>query len=148
MGYLIYFLASGAFVGFTPVAPGTAGSLLGVALFLLIFPEGTVGTLTFLALAVPVAVWLAGQAEVAFGETDPKPVVVDEVVGQWIALALLPRTALYVGAAFVLFRAFDIWKPWRGLEELRGGVGVVADDLAAGLAANLCLQALRLATGA
>ncbi len=130
------------------MAPGTVGSLLGVGLYLLAFPEGTASTLVCLALAITVAVWLSGQAEVAFGETDSQLIVVDEIVGQWIALAFLPRSVWFVVGAFVLFRALDIWKPWRRLEELRGGIGVVADDVVAGLIANLCLQALRWAVGA
>lgn len=147
MGYLVCFLATGGYAGFTPLVPGTAGSLLGVGLFLLIFPGGTAGTLAVLALAIPAAVWLAGRAEVAFGETDSNRIVVDEIIGQWIALAFLPRSIWFVVGAFVLFRALDIWKPWRKLEALQGGVGVVADDVFAGLAANLCLQALRWAGG-
>lgn len=148
MGYLVSFLASGGFVGFSPVAPGTVGSLLGVGLYLLAFPEGTASTLVYLALAISAAVWLSGQAEVAFGETDSRLIVVDEIVGQWIALAFLPRSVWFIVGAFVLFRALDIWKPWRRLEELQGGIGVVADDVVAGLIANLCLQALRWAVGA
>lgn len=148
MGYLVSFLASGGFVGFSPVAPGTVGSLLGVGLYLLAFPEGAASTVVYLALAIPAAVWLSGRAEVAFGETDSQRIVVDEIVGQWIALAFLPRSVWFIVGAFVLFRALDIWKPWRRLEELQGGIGVVADDVVAGLIANLCLQALRWATGA
>ncbi len=74
--------------------------------------------------------------------------MVDEVIGQWLALAFLPRTASFVVAAFLLFRFLDIWKPWKELEELPGGFGVVVDDLMAGVAANLCLQVVRFAVGA
>ncbi len=147
MGYLVCFLASGAFSGFLPVAPGTWGSLLGVGLFLLLTPVDPAGTLLVLALAVPASIWLADRAEVAFGRADASAIVVDEVVGQWMALAFLPRSAGFVVAAFLLFRAFDIWKPWRELERLPGGLGVVADDLVAGVAANACLQVVRLALG-
>ena len=130
------------------MAPGTVGSLLGVALFLLAFPTGPGATALLILLSIPAAVWLSGRAEVAFGQVDPKPVVVDEIVGQWVALALLPRTAWYVVGAFLLFRLFDIWKPFSALEELPGGLGVVVDDLAAGVAANICLQIVRVIIGA
>lgn len=147
VGYLVCFLASGAFVGFSPVAPGTAGSLLGLVLFLLFFPTDPAGTLLVLALSLPAAIWLSGRAEVALGEPDASPIVVDEIVGQWLALAFLPRSAPFVVASFLLFRALDIWKPWRELEKLPGGFGVVVDDLVAGVAANLCLQVVRFAVG-
>lgn len=144
MGYLVCFLASGAYVGFSPLAPGTAGSLLGVVLFLLVAPKGTAAALTLLILLIAVAVWLAGQAEVAFGKTDASHIVIDEIAGQWVALSFLPMTGWFVVGAFLLFRFFDIWKPWKELEGLHGGFGVVVDDLAAGVAANLLLQAVRL----
>lgn len=134
-------------MGFSPFAPGTAGSLLGVVLFLLVAPQGTAASLTLLVLLSAAAVWLSGQAEVAFGQDDASYIVIDEIAGQWVALSFLPMTAWSVVGAFLLFRFFDIWKPWRELERLHGGFGVVVDDLAAGVAANLCLQAVRLLWG-
>jgi phosphatidylglycerophosphatase A len=148
VGYFVCLLASGAFVGFSPVAPGTAGSLLAVALFLFFFPTDPAGVLLVLAVTIPASIWLAGKAEVAFGAKDASPIVVDEIVGQWLALVFLPRTAFFIVAAFLLFRALDIWKPWRELERIPGGFGVVVDDLVAGVVANLCLQVVRLMVGA
>lgn len=147
MGYLVCFLASGAFTGFAPIASGTAGSLLAVVIYLLVFPQDTVWVLVLLAVSLPASVWLADRAEIAFAKTDSSYIVVDEIVGQWLALVFLPRTAFFVVASFLLFRAFDIWKPWRELERIPGGLGVVVDDLVAGVAANLCLQAVRLVIG-
>jgi len=101
--------------------------------------------LSFAALAAVVsvpAIWAAGQTARQSGMKDPQFVVVDEVVGQWLALAgarsLNWKSWL---AAFLLFRLFDIWKPFpvRQLESLPGGVGIVADDLMAGLDAALVL---------
>lgn len=147
MGYLVCFLASGAFTGFAPIAPGTAGSLLAVVIYLVAFPTDTAWVLVLLAASIPVSVWLADRAEIAFNKSDASHIVVDEIVGQWLALAFLPRTALFVISSFLLFRAFDIWKPWRELERIPGGLGVVVDDLVAGVAANLCLQTVRLVVG-
>jgi phosphatidylglycerophosphatase A len=131
-----------------PKAPGTAGSLLGVGLFYLIFPEDLGSVAVLLVVSVVVAVWLAGQGQVAFGGTDPSPVVVDEIVGQWFALAFVPRTFWWAAGAFFLFRALDIWKPWRAVERWPGGVGIVADDVVAGIASALCLMVLRIILGA
>jgi phosphatidylglycerophosphatase A len=94
------------------------------------------------ALLAPVGAWAAHETAHALGRKDPQIVVVDEVLGQWLALA--PVTVLdwkYLLAAFLLFRLFDIWKPppVRNLEQLPGGVGIVADDLMAGVYAALVL---------
>ncbi len=132
-------------LGYAPVAPGTAGSLaaLGVA-WLLVHYAGW-RPLWFLALAavalVP-SVWAAGVAARERGEKDPSIVVIDEVLGQWIALAgARPLNVRSWVGALVLFRLFDIWKPppVRQLEALPGGTGIVADDLMAGLYAALVL---------
>ncbi len=129
-------------------APGTTvGSLLAAALF---FPlEAVAGALArpaavlVCAALVPVAVVACGRDAQRRGVVDPGPVVLDEVAGQWLALtavALVAPAPLGVGAialSFLLFRAFDVLKPWpiTRLERLRGGWGIVADDLAAGAAA-------------
>jgi phosphatidylglycerophosphatase A len=78
------------------------------------------------------------------GRKDPGIVVVDEVVGQWITLLALPFTPLTAAAGFVLFRVMDVLKPWpaRQLEALPGGVGIVADDVMAGVYAHLALRVL------
>ena len=100
--------------------------------------------------AIAVGVWAAGVEEMRRGGSDPGPVVIDEVAGQWLCfLVALPlaspsgarEVALFAGAGFFLFRAFDVLKPWpvRSLERLPGGVGIVADDLAAGAIAGMLL---------
>ena len=129
--------------GYAPVAPGTAGSLAALAIaWLLPLPPIGFGILALL-LAGP-AMWAADVTARARGQEDPRIVVVDEVVGQWITLA--GATALNWKswlAALVLFRLFDIWKPApaRQLERLPGGIGIVADDVMAGLYAALVLFA-------
>lgn len=133
--------------GRSPVAPGTAGSLaaLGIAFALVRF--GGFQAWYFALLAVPFAalgVWAADCEEKCCGKTDPGSCVVDEVVGQWIALA--GATSLTWPAwlmAFALFRLFDIWKPFPidQLQSLRGGWGIMADDVLAGIYAALVLYA-------
>ena len=130
-------------------APGTTvGSVAGAALFwgALALWQSTVAAvaLTGLAVLLPVSVWACGAEARRRGVVDPHPVVLDEVAGQWAALAVValaqrrPPGAAELAAAFLLFRAFDVVKPWpiRRLEALPGGWGIVADDLAAGLAAG------------
>ncbi|MGD0364877.1 MAG: phosphatidylglycerophosphatase A [Bryobacteraceae bacterium] len=131
--------------GYSPMAPGTAGSAAAIGIAILVEHYAGWSPPWFAVLAVVVsapAVWAAGETARRTGIEDPQFVVVDEVVGQWLALAgarvLNWKTWL---AAFVLFRLFDIWKPFpvRQLESLPGGVGIVADDLMAGLYAALVL---------
>lgn len=131
-------LATGAGVGHLPLAPGTAGSLLGAALCLPLLSLSQPIYLGATIVLTAMAVWAAGEMAAELGEADPAPVVIDEVVGMlWAAMALPPHLS-DVGAVFLLFRLFDIVKPtpipW--LERLPGGLGIVADDLAAGLLAR------------
>jgi phosphatidylglycerophosphatase A len=90
-------------------------------------------------LTVVVGVWAAGREEARVGVHDPGSVVVDEVAGMLIALIGHPRGAAWVGLLFVLFRVFDVWKPFpiRQLQDLPGGLGIVIDDVVAGAAASL-----------
>jgi phosphatidylglycerophosphatase A len=135
--------------GFAPVAPGTVASLAAIALALLAARSGIAAGWMFAVLAVlttPVAIWAAARAARALGEKDPRQVVVDEVLGQWVALGASPALGWkQVAAAFVLFRLFDIWKPWpvRRLEQLPEGTGIVMDDLAAGVYAAVVLAGVR-----
>jgi phosphatidylglycerophosphatase A len=131
--------------GYSPAAPGTAGSLAAIGIALLIEHYAGWRPAAFAALAIAVsapAIWAAGETARQSGIEDPRFVVVDEVVGQWLALAGA-RVFNWKSwlAAFVLFRLFDIWKPFpvRQLESLPGGLGIVADDLMAGLYAALVL---------
>lgn len=139
--------------GYWPWGPGTAGSAGGVlAGWLLVRYAGWQPwmLLALAAVCTPVGVWAAGRAENLAGKKDPGLVVVDEVLGQWIALAALGAwTWQWALAAFVLFRLFDIVKPWpvRKLERLPGGAGIVLDDLGAGAYAALALLVLQLLAG-
>jgi phosphatidylglycerophosphatase A len=132
--------------GYAPFAPGTFGSLGALVPAILLAHAGW-RPLYFLALgvaALPLAVWSAHRTAKRLGKKDPNLVVVDEVVGQWIALsgAAAFTWPTWV-AAFALFRVMDIWKPApvRQLERLPGGYGIAADDVMAGAYAALVLWA-------
>ena len=138
-------LATGLGIGYVPFAPGTFGSLPSLALAWgldrLAGGWGVAAGAAFFALA---GTWAADRAEAHFGVSDPRPVVVDEIAGQLVTLMFLPLGLRVIVAGFLLFRLFDILKPWPAgrLESLPGGSGIMADDLMAGLYANLLLHGL------
>jgi phosphatidylglycerophosphatase A len=131
--------------GYFPWGPGTAGSLAAIVIAVLLHTYIETGRLALLVLTLVLlapAIWAATKTARVLGKKDPSLVVVDEVLGQWVTL--LGATALRwksFCAAFLLFRLFDIWKPWpvRNFEKLPEGVGIVADDLAAGMYGALIL---------
>jgi len=129
--------------GYSPFAPGTAGSAVGVLLFWPLAGVGWPWQLAAVGAVFLVGVAAAGRVARAVGLEDPGIVVVDEVAGQWLTLAGLPFTPFVVVAGFVLFRVMDVVKPWpaRDLERLHGGWGIMADDIAAGAMAHLALRA-------
>lgn len=144
-------------VGYLPIAPGTWGSLVGVAIYIaavylaatyqiLSMPvcfAVTAVAMIFLALA---AFWSSDRtAEMKKGK-DPSIVVIDEVLGQLVTFAFIPFTLSWwpILTGFLLFRLFDIWKPYpvRDFEALPGGIGICADDIVAGVYAGVCLAIL------
>jgi phosphatidylglycerophosphatase A len=138
-------------VGFIPLAPGTWGSLVGVLIFLLytginaFSNYSTIAWIVFIILVCAIGIFASQQAERIFDEEDPQRVVVDEVAGQLIAyssVAVIDWKHLLVG--FVLFRLFDIWKPYpiNKLQDLHGGFGVMADDILAGIYAAMIIYTL------
>jgi phosphatidylglycerophosphatase A len=154
-------------VGYSPVAPGTCGSVVGVGIYLLVrqalvrvfafavtrgwsleFLESfrTTFMLLLIALLAFVGVWAASRAEKLLGRKDPGAVVVDEVVGQLIAFVFLPFNAgmWAIITGFVAFRLFDIWKPYpiRRLEALDAGLGIMGDDVLAGIYAAILMSLL------
>jgi len=139
-------LATGFGVGRAPRAPGTFGSLLGVVVYLAwahsLRPVEYAGLVAALFLA---GIWLCARAERALGVHDSPAIVWDEIVGQLCALSVVRPGWLWIVLAFALFRLFDIWKPfpigWLN-RRVTGGLGIMADDLAAGLAAAIVLEAI------
>lgn len=142
MKFLARFLATVGYVGYAPVAPGTAGSLVALPIAWLAYSRfAPATTIVFVFAAFLIAVWAAHQ-EANQESKDPQHVVIDEVVGQMIALLFVPLSALAIAAGFVLFRIFDVFKPFpsRQSEKLPGGWGIVMDDVVAGIYANLVLR--------
>lgn len=131
-------------LGYLPVAPGTFGSLAAVLAFLC-FPTYLPPFWFTAALLVStlIAVWAAQRLAQAGENDDPSEVIIDEVVGMAVTMAYLPLNAFTLAAGFVLFRMFDIVKPFpvRQVEKLHGGWGIVLDDMMAGVYANLLLRA-------
>jgi phosphatidylglycerophosphatase A len=136
------FIAQGAYSGRAPIAPGTAGTVVGVLLYLLMKDLGTLAYSAVCAAVIAVGTWAAGRVDRMFGTKDNRTIVIDEIAGYLIAMLLVPATWQYMTAAFFLFRAFDIIKPFplRRLESLPGGWGVMLDDLGAGVYTNVVLQ--------
>ena len=139
------FIATCGYVGYVPVAPGTFGSAVGVAVFYAVRSTGSVGV-EFAAIAAlfAVGVWSGTIAEHHFGGVDPAPVVLDEVVGMLITLLLLPVNGLGVFVGFLVFRVLDVIKPWPSarFERLPGGLGVMAVDGMAAVYGNLVMRGL------
>lgn len=137
--FLPLFIGSGFGSGFSPVAPGTAGALLATALWFVgawcLSPLWLLWlTVACILLFTAAGVWATDRLEPFWGE-DPSRVVVDEMVGVWIALLAAPAGHwIYGGVAFALFRLLDIFKPLgiRRMESLPGGIGVMMDDILAG----------------
>lgn len=140
-------IATFFFVGYAPVAPGTVATLPAVGLALVLSHFGTTAFLSTTVLLSVVGIWAAGVYERESGRSDPRAIVIDEVAGYLVAVALLPMTWPIAVASFFAFRAFDIFKPppIRRIERIGGGAGVVIDDLVAGLYTNLLLRGLLLA---
>ena len=130
-------------VGYAPVAPGTFGSAVGLALFWAVRSGGSPALATAIIAALLVAgTWSASVAERQLGAPDPGPVVIDEVAGMLITLAFVPVNAAGGVLGFFLFRLLDIVKPWpaRRFERLPGGFGVMADDVMAAVYGNLVMR--------
>ena len=139
----IVFLSTGCLIGKMPFAPGSFGTLAGLPICWLLSGFDAWISFSLILLTVPFAVWIAGEAEKILGKKDPGAIVIDEIVGMTLTLAGLPFTATTAGLGFVLFRVLDITKPFpiRFLERrFKGGTGIVLDDMAAGIIANIALR--------
>ncbi len=133
-------------VGYLPIAPGTWGSLVAVAIWFVII-EST-STITFIIAIIIIfilGVFTSSITERHLAQKDPSIIVIDEWVGQWIALLFLPKSLLWGLVAFALFRLFDIWKPYpiKALDKMPSGWGIMLDDVLAGVYALLVISVLR-----
>jgi len=130
------FIATGFYSGYLPRAPGTWGSLVGLALFFLLH---TLSLEVYLAVVTGIFIigtFAAGEAEKIMDRKDPGLVVIDEIVGMLITMIAIPATPLAMTLGFILFRIFDIWKPFpiRLIDQqFHGGLGIMLDDVVAGI---------------
>ena len=140
--FLIKFFSTLFFSGYSPIAPGTCGSLFTVLLAWFLIPENHFLLLIITLIWLIIAFFIAREAEKLFGH-DAGKINIDESVGMLISLLWVPKKFILYGVAFLLFRLYDIIKPppIRGLEKIKG-YGVTLDDIVAGLYANLTLQIL------
>ena len=140
-------IATVGFLGYSPVAPGTMGSLAAALVFFLLPSYLSVwpfalGLLLLLVISVWAAHQMAAPKSAAAGKIDPQEVVIDEVMGMAVTLAFVPLDLKIIGLGFLLFRLFDVTKPFpaRRMEKLPGGWGIVMDDVVAGIYANVVLR--------
>ena len=142
MRFFTSFFATGFFIGKVPIAPGTAGTIVGVLLYILIRPIPTILYVVTVIAFVFFAAWVATQAQEIYGEQDPQEVVIDEIAGFLVTMTFHKFDISLLIGGFILFRIFDIVKPYpiRWVERyFLSGWGVVLDDVVAGVYANVAL---------
>jgi phosphatidylglycerophosphatase A len=141
MKFVIKFVATGFGTGYSPIAPGTVGSAVGMALYFFFLPFiNNVSFLIIIIVTFFLGVYVSTVVENDYKEKDPSIVVIDEIVGVWISFFMLPHTGiLSLGIAFFAFRFFDIVKlfPINKMQDFKGGWGIMNDDVLAGIYANL-----------
>lgn len=143
----IHFLAFGFGSGALPWAPGTFGTLVAIPLFLLLAPLPLWAYLSLVTVLTVLGVWLCQVTSRDLGVHDHAGIVWDEIVGYLVTMIAVPDSIAWVIGGFILFRLFDIWKPWpiRWVDrQVSGGFGIMFDDILAGLYALLVLQAVNL----
>ena len=139
----VHFLAFGFGSGLAPVAPGTFGTLAAIPLFLLMQPLSLPAYLLITLVVSLVGIWICDQSSKMLGVHDHSGIVWDEFAGYFVTMIAAPSGWVWVIIGFVLFRLFDIWKPWPVSvldKQVRGGLGIMVDDILAGIFALLCLQ--------
>ncbi len=141
----IHLLAFGFGSGLSPVAPGTVGTLAAIPLYLIfsLFPSWFYLLMVFFAFIA--GIWICGESAKQLGEHDYGGIVWDEFVGFWITMIAAPSGLLWVIAGFIIFRIFDIWKPWPiyvADHKIHGGLGIMLDDVLAGIYSLMVMQVL------
>jgi phosphatidylglycerophosphatase A len=141
---LIKLLATGFGAGLAPFAPGTIGTLVGVVVCLIFSPLHWLFRLLIVIFLLVLAVYIAERAEQVYREKDDQRIVIDEIAGFQLTMLAVAITGLHLLVGFVLFRIFDIWKPFpiRDLQKMPGGLGIVLDDVAAGIYAGVLMLLL------
>lgn len=139
----ISFLAFGFGSGLSPILPGTAGTLAAIPLYLLLVQLPMWGYLGVIVVAFVAGLYICDRASRQLGVHDHGGIVWDEFVGLWVTMIAVPLTWYWVVLGFVLFRLFDMFKPWPisvADKKLNGGFGIMIDDVIAGIAAGFCLH--------
>src|SRR4030042_1106891 len=142
MNSFVLLSATGLGAGFSPIVPGTMGTLLAIPFYYFVSPiPSPLYELTLVAFFF-FSSWISDQAERYWGKKDDRRIVIDEVMGFLATMLWIPRSPLFIVAGFILFRFFDILKPFplRRLERVRSGFGVVLDDVLAGVYSNIALH--------
>lgn len=141
IGFVPKAFASGLFSGYSPVASGTVGSAVGLAFYWIPGFEHPLIMAAVCIIVFVLGVQTSNAMEKVYGH-DPAEVTIDEVLGMWISLILLPKTILISVVAFLVFRVLDIFKPYpaRNFDSLHGGKGIMLDDVVSALYTNLLLQ--------
>ncbi|WP_422409626.1 MULTISPECIES: phosphatidylglycerophosphatase A [unclassified Endozoicomonas] len=141
----VHFLAFGLGSGLSPVAPGTFGTVAAIPFYLMFQYLPLWNYFLVLVVSIILGIWLCGKTSKDLGVHDHPGIVWDEFVGYWITMLAAPRGWEWVLVGFILFRIFDIWKPWPiGWLDKRvhGGLGIMIDDIVAGIFALVCLQVI------
>jgi len=142
MRRFILLIATGLGVGYSPFAPGTLGTILTIPVYYFLSeipsPIYEITLVGFFFLSV----WISENAEIFLGKKDDPRIAIDEMMGFLITMLWVPKTPFFILAGFILFRIFDIFKPFpiRRLEKVKGGYGVVLDDVMAGIFTNVILR--------
>ena len=141
----IHLLAFGFGAGLSPKAPGTVGTVVAVLIYLVLPSMQPVIYAGLILLSFVFGIWICGKTSEDLGVHDHGGIVWDEFVGYWVTMFMAPSGLFWVLLGFVLFRLLDIFKPWPikwADKELAGGLGIMLDDVLAGIMAALCMQAL------
>lgn len=140
--FLIKLLASGFYSGYTPFVPGTAGTFLGVLIYIFLMPKTDYAYFFTLLTFIILGIFLSSRAELIYDKKDDQRIVIDEITGYLLSMFLLPYKFSVVASGFVVFRIFDWVKPYpaKRLQNLKGGIGVMADDIIAGVYTCVCLH--------
>lgn len=151
MKKLYILLGTVAGVGYIPFLPGTLGTMVGVAIYVMFsrfFPQ-TISYIMMLAVFLAGGIWVSTKCNQHFEGDDNSSIVIDELVGFLITMFLVPFSLRFILLGFILFRVIDITKPFKigRIEKISGGWGIMGDDIAAGILANLIIQALRVMLG-
>lgn len=147
----LHFIAFGFGTGTMPFAPGTFGTLIAIPFYLLMQPLSTITYLVLTIMIIAASVWICGKATRDIGVEDHQGMCLDEIVGFIVTMFHAPAGWPWILLGFLLFRLFDIWKPWPirlADERLAGGFGIILDDVLAGIYSCAIIQIVALVVGA